>query len=59
MTLHRGNRVETLTKSVGRASRHGVVEAVHDGTVEVRWDDGHRSVLSGGVLVPERKKPGR
>jgi hypothetical protein len=29
-----------------------VVVDTGDGTVEVRWDDGHTSVVSGGLLRP-------
>jgi hypothetical protein len=54
MSLHKGMRVKTLTKSVGRAPRRGVVERVDGKTVEVRWEDGHRSILSGGTLVPDK-----
>jgi hypothetical protein len=34
-----------------------VVERVDGNTVEVRWDDGHTSILSGGALVPDPKQP--
>lgn len=55
MSLRKGIHVTTLTKTVGRSPRRGVVERVDGDTVEVRWDDGHTSILSGGALVPERK----
>ncbi len=54
MSLHKGQRVKTLTKTVGRAPRRGVVQRVEAATVEVRWDDGHVSILSGGALVPDK-----
>ncbi len=54
MSLHKGQRVKTLTKIVGRAPRRGVVQRVEASTVEVRWDDGHVSILSGGALVPDK-----
>jgi hypothetical protein len=47
--------VRELTKKVGQAARTGVVLAVRDGIVEVRWDDGHVSTLSGAMLVPVEK----
>jgi len=55
MSVHKGQRVKTLTKTVGREPRRGVVLDVHGSTVEVRWDDGHVSILSGGALVPDKK----
>ena len=57
MSLRKGTHVKTLTTTVGRAPRRGVVERVEGDTVEVRWDDGHTSILSGGALVPDRDTP--
>jgi len=54
MSLHKGQRVKTLTKTVGRDPRRGVVQRVDGGTVEVRWSDGHISILSGGALIPDK-----
>ena len=54
MSVHKGQRVKTLTKTVGREPRRGVVQRVEGHTVEVRWDDGHISILSGGALVPDK-----
>jgi len=54
VSLHKGQRVKTLTKTVGRAPRRGVVQRVDGKTVEVQWDDGHVSVLSGGTLIPDQ-----
>ncbi len=54
MTLRKGTHVKTLTKTVGRQPRRGVVEHVEGDTVEVKWSDGHRSILSGGTLMPDR-----
>jgi hypothetical protein len=58
MSMHKGQRVKTLTKTVGREPRRGVVQSVNGTTVEVRWDDGHVSILSGGALVTD-KDPAR
>jgi hypothetical protein len=58
MSMHKGQRVKTLTKTVGREPRRGVVQSVKGTTVEVRWDDGHVSILSGGALVTD-KDPAR
>jgi hypothetical protein len=49
-------RVRELTKRVGQVPRRGKVLDVHDGTVEVLWDDGHSSSVTGGYLFPEPKK---
>lgn len=53
--LRKGMHVRELTKKVGQVSRTGTVLQVHGDTVEVRWDDGHVSSLSGGFLRPIRK----
>lgn len=56
MPFRKGTHVKTLTKTVGSSPRHGVVEHVDGTTVEVRWDDGHTSILSGGALVADQKR---
>mgnify|MGYP001125082748 CR=1 FL=1 len=53
--LRKGMHVRELTKKVGQVARTGTVLQVHGDTVEVRWDDGHVSSLSGGFLRPIRK----
>ncbi len=55
MSFRKGQHVKALSKKVGQPPREGVVLQVHGDTVEVRWDDGHTSTLSGGVLVPAKK----
>lgn len=55
--LHRGQRVAELTKKVGQIPRTGKIEAIRGKTVEVRWDDGHTSVVSSISLTPSKKKP--
>jgi hypothetical protein len=54
MSLRKGNHVKTLTRTVGRQPRRGIVERVDGDTVEVRWSDGHISIISGGALVPDK-----
>lgn len=54
MTIRKGSHVKTLTKTVGRQPRRGAVERIGGDTVEVRWNDGHVSILSGHALVPDR-----
>lgn len=58
MRLRNGMRVRELSKRVGVPGRRGTVEAVKGTSVEVRWDDGHRSSVSGGYLFPEPKARG-
>ena len=48
-------RVRELSKRVGLPDRRGRVLDVHGATIEVHWDDGHRSSVTGGYLVPERQ----
>lgn len=52
MSVRKGMHVRELTKKVGQVGRTGVVLAIRNGIVEVRWDDGRVSTLSGAVLVP-------
>jgi hypothetical protein len=33
------------------------VQRVEGDTVEVKWRDGHVSILSGGALVPDKDPP--
>jgi hypothetical protein len=47
--------VRELTKKVGQTARTGKVIKVHGDNVEVLWDDGHVSSLSGAVLQPIQK----
>ena len=55
MKLHKGDRVQELTKKVGQVPRRGTVRAVTGPSVEVRWDDGHTSSLADGYLFPIRE----
>ena len=52
MGLRKGMRVKELTKKVGQVARTGTVLSIHGETVEVRWDDGHVSSPSHGLLFP-------
>jgi len=54
MALRKGTHIKTLTKTVGRRPRRGIIERVDGDTVEVRWEDGHISILSGGTLIQDR-----
>ncbi len=53
--MKKGTKVEALTKKAGQVPRAGTVEAVRGDTVEVRWEDGHLSVISRRALVESRK----
>ncbi len=50
--LRKGTRVKELTKKIGQKPRTGKVVGLHHDSVEVEWDDGHRSSIAGGLLVP-------
>lgn len=54
MALRKGTHIKTLTKTVGRRPRRGIIERVDGDTVEVRWEDGHVSILSGGTLIQDQ-----
>jgi hypothetical protein len=49
-------RVREATKKVGQIPHRGRVLDVHGDTVEVLWDDGHVSSLTGGILLPDKQK---
>jgi hypothetical protein len=57
--LKKGERVEELTKKTGQRPRGGIVVDLRGEIVEVRWDDGHVSSLTGALLRPmgQSKKP--
>ncbi|CAN5873778.1 hypothetical protein BH18ACT6_BH18ACT6_19410 [soil metagenome] len=50
--LKKGDRVEELTKKTGQRPRVGIVIDYRNDSVEVRWDDGHVSILTGALLRP-------
>jgi hypothetical protein len=49
--LKQGNRVQVLTKKVGQAPRTGIVLGVRGNWVDVRWDDGRVTTVTGNVLT--------
>lgn len=51
----KGQEVVELTKKVGQHGRTGKVEATHGESVEVRWSDGHISIVSPASLTPKTK----
>ncbi len=51
-----GTKVSELTKKVGQVPRMGTVVAVRGEAVEVRWDDGHTSVVSRQGIHPTPKR---
>ena len=56
VVLRVGMHVRELTKKVGQTGRTGKVVKVKGDNVEVLWDDGHLSSLSGAVLQPISKE---
>lgn len=53
--LKQGTKVAELTKKVGQIARTGTVTEVRDDSLEIRWDDGHTSVISRRAVTPLRK----
>ncbi len=53
--LKTGMKVHKLTKKVGQASPSGVIVEMHGDSVEVKWDDGHTSIVSRISVQPEKK----
>ena len=50
-----GMKVRKLTKKVGQAAPVGRVVDVREESVEVRWEDGHLSVISKTALSPVKE----
>lgn len=50
--LRRGTRVVRRTKKVGQFAHTGKVVEIHDYSVEIEWDDGHRSTISKEAVTP-------
>lgn len=51
--MRKGQKVETLTKTVGQTPRIGVViDLREEDLVEVEWQDGHISIVSRSALIP-------
>jgi hypothetical protein len=53
--LKKGERVEELTKKTGQRPRVGMIIDIRGDLVEVRWDDGRVSSVTGAVLRPIAK----
>jgi hypothetical protein len=51
--------VQELTKKVGQSGRTGKVIKVDGDNVEVLWEDGHTSSLSGAFLRPAHRQEAR
>lgn len=57
--LRIGMHVQELTKKVGQSGRTGKVIKVDGDNVEVLWEDGHTSSLSGALLRPVHRQEAR
>jgi hypothetical protein len=55
MQYRKGMRVKELTKRVGQVPRMGRVRGTHGHSVEVEWDDGHVSSVTGSYLFPVKQ----
>ena len=53
--MKKGERVEELTKKAGQRPRVGMIIDIRNDSVEVRWDDGHVSSVTGALLRPVTK----
>ena len=50
--LRTGPRVAKITKKVGQVAPTGKVVAAHGDSIEIKWDDGHISVVSRDAVTP-------
>jgi hypothetical protein len=54
--VRRGDKVTKLTKRVGQTAPVGQVVAIKGDSVEVKWEDGHTSLISRVGLVVAKKR---
>jgi hypothetical protein len=54
--LREGQLVVTLTAKIGQAPRTGRIRRVHDGFVDVEWEDGHTSTITRESVQPAHKE---
>lgn len=54
--MRTGEKVTKLTKKVGQAAPTGRIVSVRGESVEVKWEDGHTSLISKIGVVPVRKQ---
>jgi len=52
--LKTGMKVKRLTKKVGQTAPLGTVTELHGDSVEVKWEDGHTSIVSRISVVPAK-----
>lgn len=51
--MRKGEKIETLTKTLGQTPRTGVVVDIRDEEfVEIEWEDGHTSMISRSAITP-------
>ena len=50
--LRSGTRVTRLTKKVGQVPPTGKILSIHGDSVEVEWEDGHKSIISREAVTP-------
>ncbi|MDJ0959769.1 MAG: hypothetical protein QNJ88_03860 [Acidimicrobiia bacterium] len=50
--LRSGTRVTRLTKKVGQVPPTGRILSIHGDSVEVEWEDGHKSIISREAVTP-------
>lgn len=54
--MRKGQKVETVTRTVGQTPRTGVIVDLRDEEfVEVEWDDGHTSIVTRSTVIPTAK----
>ncbi len=52
--LRTGMRVQKMTKKVGQAAPVGTIASVHGDSIEVKWDDGHTTIVSRISVTPAK-----
>ena len=55
--MRQGSKVAELTKKAGQVPRVGTVVEVRGHDLEIKWEDGHTSVISRNAVHEVPKKP--
>lgn len=53
--LRPGTRVTKMTQRVGQRAPEGKIVDVRNGSYEIKWDDGHTSIITPEGIVPVKR----
>ena len=53
--LRPGTRVTKMTQRVGQRAPEGKIVDVRNGSYEIKWDDGHISIITPEGIIPVKR----